>query len=500
MNSADAILLGIDVGTSSCKVAAFTREAKVVADETREYSLIVGAPGHVEQSPDEWWEAIADAIRATAEKVGPERIAGIGISGQSWSAIPMDESGTVLANTPIWMDTRSESICQRILGNVSGERILQVSGNRLSPSYTTAKIVWFQEHHPDIYDRTAVFLQSNSFIAQRLTGSISMDLSQGYGVHAWDTETGAYDEDLARDLGIDLSKLPVPVDCHEVVGTVTRAAAGKTGLVEGTPVVAGGLDAACGTLGAGVMEPGETQEQGGQAGGMSIVSTRPVRDPRLILGRHVVPGRWLVQGGTVAGGASLRWARDAFGCPDTTFEQISAEAAEVPVGSGGLWFLPYLEGERGPIWDPKAQGVLFGLRFGVFKPAVWRAVMEGVGYSLLDNVRIAEEAGAEIGEIYSVGGAASSAVWTQIKADMLGREIFVPQAETASCLGAAVLAGVGAGVYSSFGEARGFLGEVQRSYKPIPENTERYRAGFEIYQQLYRDLRDTMHRAADMAQ
>lgn len=492
------VLIGIDVGTSSTKVAAFERDASVLAVVTREYRLIVDKPGFVEQDPNEWWEVIAAATKDIAEQVGAERIAGVGLSGQSWSAIPVDQDGTVLANTPIWMDTRSQSICDELNEKVGADRILAVAGNPLSPTYTTGKLVWFQRNMPEVYERTRWFLQSNSFIAYRLTGEVSQDYSQSYGIHAWDTATGQYDQQLADELGIDLTKLPEPVECHHVVGTVTAEAAKKTGLLEGTPVVAGGLDAACGTLGGGVMRVGQTQEQGGQAGGMSIVTDHPVRDPRLILARHVVPGVWLFQGGSVAGGASLNWARNTFGTPGLGFEQISADADTVPVGSNGLWFLPYLQGERSPLWDADAQGVFFGLNFATTRPAIWRSVMEGVAYALLDNVEVAEAAGAETGILYSVGGGATSPVWTQLKADVLGKEIRVPEADTASCLGAAVLAGVGTGVYDSFEDAGQYLGEVHRVHKPNPENTKRYRELFAIYRELYSALAPTMHKAAEM--
>ena len=497
-STAKDVLIGIDVGTSSTKVAAFTRDAAVLADQTRDYRLVVDAPGFVEQDPNEWWEAITLATRAVVETVGAHRVAGVGVSGQSWSAVPVDADGTVLANTPIWMDTRSQNICDDLVARVGADRILAVSGNRLAPTYTTGKIIWFQRNRPEVYRAARWFLQSSSFIVLRLTGRVSQDVSQSYGIHAWDTATGEYDQTLAAELSLDLTRLPQAVPCHEVVGTVTAEASAATGLAAGTPVVAEGLDAACGTLGAGVMRVGQTQEQGGQAGGMSIVTDSPVRDERLILSRHVVPGTWLFQGGSIAGGASLNWARNTFGGPQDTFKKIDTDAEGVPVGSDGVWFLPYLQGERGPIWDSDAQGLLFGLGFGTTKAAIWRAVMEGVAFSLLDNVTVAEEAGAETGVLYSVGGAAGSHLWTQIKADVLGKEIRVPAASTASCLGAAVLAGVGTGLYESFDDAARYLGRVERRHTPNPANTARYRELFRIYRELYTSLAPTMHRAADL--
>ena len=223
--------------------------------------------------------------------ISGEQIAGVGIDGQSWSAIAIDHEGNVLTDTPIWMDTRAQEICDRLNNEIGSENIFNVAGNSLQPSYTTAKILWYKENMPEVYNKIYKILQSNSFIAYRLTGAITQDLSQGYGLHCFDMRTGTWDEVMCEKLGIPVDFLPEIVACDKVVGTVTEEAATQSGLTVGTPVVAGGLDAACGTLGAGVIHPGETQEQGGQAGGMSICTDTYKADPSLILGYHVVPGK-----------------------------------------------------------------------------------------------------------------------------------------------------------------------------------------------------------------
>ena len=260
-------LLGIDIGTSSCKVALFEKDGTVVASTTGDYAVYYPHPGWAEQNPDEWWEAVCGAVKELLEnsKVNPVDIKGIGIDGQSWSAIAIDREGRVLTNTPIWMDTRAKDICDRLNESIGKERIFEVCGNPLEPSYTTAKILWYKENLPDVYRNIWKILQSNSFIAYRLTGEISQDICQAYGLHFFHMRTGQWDADLCREMGIPMEFMPDIVPCHQVVGTVTKAAAEQTGLAVGTPVVAGGLDAACGTLGAGVVHPGETQEQGGQA-------------------------------------------------------------------------------------------------------------------------------------------------------------------------------------------------------------------------------------------
>ncbi len=497
--SQSELLLGIDIGTSACKVAAFTLQGRLVAQASKDYPLLSLGQGRVEQDPNHWWEATGDALRRLADQIDTSRILGVGLSGQSWSAVPVDHQGEVLANTAIWMDTSAAGLCRELSNRIDPDRLLRVSGNPLQPSYTTPKIALMARERPDLYRRTAVFLQSNSFIALRLTGQISQDLSQAYGLHCFDTVTGQYDQGLADDLGIDLAKLPTPVDCHQVIGQVTAQAGAVTGLRPGTPVVAGGLDAACAALGAGVLRPGQVQEQGGQAGGMSVVTERPTPDPRLILSRHVVPGLWLLQGGTVAGGASLRWARQTLGCPDLDFEAISAQADGVGAGADGLWYLPYLSGERSPLWDPDACGVFFGLRLGTSRAALFRAVMEGVAYSLMDNLCVAEAAGAACRTLTATGGAAQSLVWTQIKADVTDRVVEVPAAGQASTLGAALLAGVGVGAYTGFDQAGQSTGEVVRRHQPAADR-QVYAEGFTVYRDLYHRLKPLMAQTAAMNQ
>lgn len=498
----EQLLLGIDIGTSSCKVAAFTLEGKVAASATGDYPVYYPQPGWVEQNPEEWWSAVCGAVQAVFQQgVSPSSIAAVGIDGQSWSCIPMGSDGNVLYNTPIWMDTRSDSICQRVKAEIGEDAIFRVSGNPFQPSYTTPKILWFLENLPEIYEKTRYFLQSNSYVAFQLTGVFSQDLCQTYGLHVANVATGEYDLDLCRAMGIDAAKLPPVFPCHEVIGHVTATAAAMTGLQEGTPVVAGGLDAACGTLGAGVYLEGQTQEQGGQAGGMSICESHPYGDPALILSNHVVPGMWLLQGGTVGGGASLNWFAKEFGgveefqareTGENKFALIDKLAAKTPAGADGMVFLPYLFGERSPIWDPNAKGVFYGLTFDKTRGHFFRAVMEGASFALRHNLECAEHAGAPVGEMYAMGGAANSALWTQIKADVTGKVIHVPASDTATTLGAAILAGVGVGAYRSFGEAVSRTIHVKKTYRPNDGNADIYNRNYTLYRELYEKLKDTM--------
>ncbi len=485
-------LLGIDIGTSSCKAALFDRNGKIVGQITKDYSVFYPHPGWAEQNPEDWWEAVCAAVRAliSDHQIHPDEIAGIGVDGQSWSAIAIDKGGNVLTNTPIWMDTRAEECCAELDKQIGREAVFQVCGNPLMPSYTTPKVLWYQKHLPEVYQKADKILQSNSFIVYRLTGVISQDKSQGYGWHCFDMRQKDWDKALCQEMGIRPSLLPEMYSCHQIVGGVTKQAAQATGLTEGTPVVAGGLDAACGALGAGVLHAGETQEQGGQAGGMSICMEEYHADDRLILGCHVVPEKWLLQGGTVGGGGTLRWFDREFG--NGNFKQLDDLASKVSAGSDGVVFLPYMAGERSPIWNPDAKGVYYGLDFSKTKGHFIRATLEGVAYSLRHNLETAEQAGAAVGELLAVGGAANSKLWMQIKADVTGKPVKVPFADAATTLGAALLAGVGVGFYHDFEEAVNSTVSVTKEYQPDMEKYAIYEQGYRTYLELYRRLEPMM--------
>lgn len=499
------VLLGIDIGTSACKAAAFDRSGRVVAQASADYPVHYPSPGWAEQDPEDWWQSVCAAVRKVLEKgIRPSDICGVGIDGQSWSAIPVDKDGKVLCPTPIWMDTRASDICRELKARYGEERLLNVSGNPVQPMYTMPKVLWYKANRPEVYEKADKILQSNSFIAWRLTGVMSQDLSQGYGWNCFDMARCRWDLELCRDMGVRETLLPELAACHQIIGTVTAEAAAQTGLAVGTPVAAGGLDAACGTLGVGVIEPGQTQEQGGQAGGMSICTDRCTPDARLILGAHVVPDLWLLQGGTVGGSGCLKWFEQEFGAAEraaaaekgcNSFEALSAEADTIAPGSDGMVFLPYMAGERSPIWDPDAKGVFYGLDFSKTRPHFARAVMEGVAYSLRHNLETAAQAGAEVAELYSMGGAANSLVWTQIKADVTGKRILVPSADTATALGAAILAGVGTGVYGSFRQAVDETVQIRRTHEPNAENQAAYDRGYDTYRALYEALKSQMKEA-----
>lgn len=503
------LLLGVDIGTSACKIAVFRGNGEVVATANGDYKVYYPRPGYAEQDPDEWWSAVCKATKECLQKgnIDPADIAGIGVDGQSWSAIPVDKEGNVLTRTPIWMDTRAKDICDRLNREIGEDEIFRVSGNPLTAPYTTGKVLWYKENLSEVYKHTYKILQSNAFIVYRLTGQVSQDICQSYGWHCFNMEKGIWDDAMRKAMGIPEEFLPEISACHAVVGTVTKEAARQSGLVEGIPVVAGALDAACGTLGAGVLHNGETQEQGGQAGGMSICIDTYKADPRLILSYHAVPDCWIIQGGTTGGGGVMRWLEREFADYErvmakelgkSSLVQFNEIAEKVAPGSDGLIFLPYMSGERTPIWDPHAKGVYYGMDFSKTKGHFVRAAMEGVAYSLRHNLEVAEEAGASAKVLRAMGGSANSLLWTQIKSDITGKPIVVPDSDTATTLGAVMLAGVGVGLYRDFQDAVDLTVTIKREHKPNPVVKAVYDENYEIYLELYKNLKETMRRSGGM--
>lgn len=499
------LLLGIDIGTSGCKIALFSPEGQIACEKTMSYPVYYPKPGYVEQDPEDWWNAVCQGTRELIEenRIDPKEIAGVGVDGQGWAAIAVDKDGCVLTRNPIWMDTRSNEICAVLNKDAGQANIFELSGNPLKAQYSTGKVLWYKQHLPEVYSKTDKILQSNSFIVYKMTGEMTQDVSQGYAYHCFDMRNACWNSEMAKALGIELRLLPELTACHDVVGKVSEAASRLMGLLPGTPVVAGGLDAACGTLGAGVIHQGETQEQGGQAGGMSICMENYHAHPDLILGCHVVPNRWLLQGGTTGGGGVVRWFDEQFGFEEhqkaaqlggSPLKYLDILIKEIPAGSEGLVFLPYMAGERSPIWNENAKGVYFGLDFSKTKAHMARASLEGVAFALKHNIEVAESAGANVGTLRATGGSANSRVWTQIKADVTGKAIDIPGSGFETTLGAAILAGVGVGVYKDFDDAVSKTIRVKQTYTPNEENQEVYEKGYQMYRSLYETLKPMMHK------
>ena len=488
-------ILSIDIGTSGAKVMLLDISSKRLSALSYAYKTESPAPGTYQQDPRDWWTAVCEAIPALlkAEHVSKDDIGAIGVDGVSWTPVILDADGNVLCGAPLWYDTSSQAQCVKLRKAVGEAAAFNCSRNPLQPYYEDSKVLMFRETQPEVMQKCRHILSSNGYIGYRLTGEMRQDICQAYGFMCFDMAKGSWNERLAEKAGFDISLIPALTECSEVIGTVTKAAAELTGLNAGTPVIAGGLDAACGALGAGVYAPGPVHEQSGSAGGMSICCGVCPSAPGLILSRHVVSGQWLLQGGTVGGGQLVNWLCDVF-MPDCSRnearELLCMEAAAVPEGADGLVFLPYMAGERSPIWDPDAKGSFFGFDYSKMRVHIVRSVMEGAAFALRHNLEAAVNAGAKLDMMRAVGGASANPLWMQMKADITGVPICAVDSPHATALGCAVLAGVGTGMLSGYDAVNEYV-SLCEPYEPRAEFAA-------LYDELYRKYVSIYPRTADL--
>ncbi len=498
------VILTVDVGTSSTKTAVWDEQGTALAEASSPYSLNRPQPLWAEIDPNVWWEAICDTIQQVVSqaRIDAVDIAGIGIDAISWTLIPVDEAVNPLAPAMIWLDRRAGEETTWLQSRPEAEQFINLSANPLDEAYITPKLVWLRKNRPQIFDGAHKFLEATGFIVARFTGQFICDYTQAYGYHFFDIKNERWDENAAATIGVPLEKMPRLCPTTEIIGTVTTQAAADTGLRPGIPVIAGCLDAAVGALGSGVTRPGQTNEQGGQAGGLGISLDRVVVEPRLIFSHHVVPGQYLLAAGTVGGG-SLGWFRDVLGQVETAvstlidqnpFHLFSQQAAQSPPGANGLVFLPYMAGERTPLWSSVARGVFFGLSYNTSRADILRAIMEGCAFAVYDNLQIAAEHGVTVDEYLGSGGATQSAVWCQIKADVYGSPFVVAQradgGEGGHGLGLFALTAHAVGLIDDIGECVNSLLPKRRVYEPSPPNHALYQELFQVYRSVSRKLLD----------
>lgn len=504
MKTAARYILTVDVGTSSTKTSLWTELGQLVAHATSAYELRRAEPLWAEIDGDTWWQAVCKTIRtvlATSE-VDPATVAGIGVDGVGWTLIPVDRTGTPLRPAMIWLDRRAEEETTWLKSLPEAESLVNLDANPLDAAYITPKLIWLKKNHPDIFHSAHKFLEATGFIVSRFTGEFVCDHTQAYGYHFFDIRNQKWDQDAARAIGVPIEKMPELCGSSEIVGSVTEKAAEQTGLKPGTPVIAGCLDAAAGALGSGVIKPGQTNEQGGQAGGVGISLDQVLVEPRLIFSHHVIPGQYLLQAGTVGGG-SLSWFRDQLGHPEVNagnlisqnpFELFSQQVEKSKPGANGLIFLPYMAGERTPLWSSIARGVFFGLSYTTSRADILRAIMEGCAFAVYDNLQIAEEHSVLIDEFLGSGGAIHSAVWCQIKADIYGKPFIIARradgGEGGHGLGLFALTAHGVGLCKDIAACVSDLLPTRQVFEPSTENHALYQELFTVYRNLSRKLMD----------
>ncbi len=489
--------MGIDIGTGGTRALLVDERGRVRAGFTAAHEeMRMERPLWAEQRPENWWEAAQQAIRGVLREAGATgaQVRGLGLSGQMHGLVMLDEAGRVIRPSLIWCDQRSQAQVDWVNQTLGPETVLRYTANPVLTGFTLPKLLWVRDHEPANFARMRKMLLPKDYIRFRLTGGYASEVSDASGTSLFDVVRRQWAFEMAERLGLDRSILPGVFESSEVTGTVTREAAEATGLQAGTPVVGGGGDQASSAVGNGIVEPGIVSCTLGTSGVVFAYMEEPAYDPqgRVHTFCHAVRGAWHVMGVTQGAGLSLQWFRNHL-APGTDYDDLTAAAASAPAGSHGLFWLPYLMGERTPHLDAFARGGWIGLTAKHTRADLIRALLEGVSYSQKDCLDLIVQLGVRVRSVRVSGGGARSAFWRQLLADVFGKPVVVLETQEGSAYGAALLALAGTGVYSSVPEVcRAAIREVD-SVEPRAAESEWYARGHALYRALYPALK-AVHR------
>jgi xylulokinase len=487
-------VLGIDISTTATKAALIDETGAVRGVGGSEYAFDVPQPLWSEQDPGLWWDGAVTAIRSVLASTGipGDDVAAIGLTGQMHGLVLLDERDEVLRPAILWNDQRTAAECDAIRYAIGPERLIAITGNDALTGFTAPKIVWVRDHEPATWQRIAHILLPKDFVRLRLTGDHATDKADGAGTILFDLAARDWSRDVVEALGIDQRWLPETYEGPQVTGVVNAATAELIGVRPGTPVIAGGGDQAANAVGLGAVEPGTPALSLGTSGVVFAPTERPIVEPggRVHAFCHSVPDRWHLMAVMLSAAGSLRWFRDTV-APGVAYGDLTDAAGEVSAGSDGLWFLPYLSGERSPHPDPLARGAFVGLTVGHDRRHLTRAVLEGVAYGLRDGLDLMVAAGMPVPtRIRASGGGTASRVWRQILADVLEVEIATVATTEGAAYGAGVLAAVGAGWHATVQAAADAWVRTSVLASPGPDAAV-YRERHAGYRALYPALSST---------
>ena len=508
-----AHLLGLDIGTSGTKAILVREDGHIAAKATQEYPLLTPKPGWAEQHPRDWWEAACATAKSVLAKSGiaPAEIKGIGLSGQMHGSVFLDKKGGVVRPCILWCDARTAAECDEINETVGAARFFKTCCNPPMVGFTAPKVVWLKNHEPAKYKQVRHIMLPKDYVRYKLTGEMLCEVSDAAGTVLFDVRKRAWAGGVLDALGIPREWMPEVRESYDVCGTITAEAAYLTGLKEGTPVVGGGADNTCAGIGSGVVIEGRVSASLGTSG-VVFAPTNDVRvdsKKRVHTFVHSTRRQWYLMGAMMSAGMSLRWYRD-----NVAFDEIALAAKEgsdvydryvemaamLPAGAEGLWFLPYLQGERSPHNDPFARGCFVGLTFKHGRTHIVRAILEGITFGMRDMLEVIKELGTKIREIRALGGGAKSPFWRQLMADVFGDEIVILAQEEGGAMGAAILAGVGAGVFGDFKETTDRLVKVASRVEPNKKTHKQYAERYALFREMYRALKPLFPSVARLQQ
>ncbi len=498
-------LIGVDIGTSGTKSVLFDQTGCEIASASVEYPLYQPQNGWAEQDPADWWRAAASTIRTVLEKsrINAADVKGVGLSGQMHGLVMLDADGNILRRSIIWCDGRTGEECREITKRVGKERLIAITANPALTGFTAGKILWVRRHEPDLFDKCRHILLPKDYIRYQLTGVYATEVSDASGMNLLDVPSRCWSQEVLAALEIDEELLARVYESPDVTGFITAEAAALTGLRAGTPVVGGAGDNAAAAVGTGVVKAGRAFTTIGTSGVIFAHSDQLTIDPtgRVHTFCHSVPGCWTVMSCTLAAGLSLKWFRDTFciaereaalGLGVDPYELMNAQAARSPIGANRLLYLPYLMGERSPILDENARGAFIGLSAMHTKYDLLRAVMEGVTYSQRQNLDVLRGMGVTFTEMLACGGGGRSSFWRQMLSDVYDCPVStVASSGESPALGAAILAGVGAGVYSSVQQGCDTVIRTNTPEQPDAARGAQYEPYYRVFCGLYPALQET---------
>ncbi len=508
-----SIFLGIDIGTSGTKTLAVGEQGQILAAATAEYPIYHPKPLWSEQDPEDWWQATVKTVRAVIKKakLKPADVKAIGLSGQMHGSVFLDKNNRVIRKALLWNDQRTAAECQEIERRAGGRaELIRMVANPALTGFTAPKILWLRNHEPKNFAKTAKVLLPKDDIRRRLTGNFASEVSDASGMLLLDVANRRWSTELLSKLELDRSLLGDLYESEEVTGNLTREAAAELGLSTDCLVVGGAGDNAAGAVGNGIVTTGTLWTSIGTSGVMFAHSDTVQVDPlgRLHTFCHAVRGKWHLMGVNLSAGGCLQWFRNqlcqaemaaAKKSKKEPYDLLTDEAAAIAPGSQGLFFLPYLSGERTPHADPVARACFIGLTLAHSRGHMVRAVLEGVTYALRDSLAIVNQLGVPVRQIRASGGGARSPLWRQIQADVLGHKVVSLKAEEGPAYGVALLAAVGAGTFKSVEEACAATIRVATTTAPKAKARGVYDAAFPVYQDLYQSLKDDFQRIAALA-
>ena len=487
--------LGIDIGTGGSRALLVNSQGEVVAAHTAAHEeILMLQPLWAEQRPENWWDAAVASVQGVlaASGIAPSEIKGVGLSGQMHGLVVLDESNQVQRPSLIWCDQRSQAQVDWVNSTVGRQKVLDCIANPVLTGFTLPKLLWVRDHEPEVYEKVRKVLLPKDYIRFKLTSDFATEVSDASGTALFDVVNRRWSTELASAVGVDPAVLPKCYESSDITGTISREASALTGIPEGTPVVGGGGDQAASAVGNGIVSAGIVSCTLGTSGVVFAHMEQVAYDPagRVHTFCHAVRDKWHVMGVTQGAGLSLQWFRNQL-APGVDYDTLMAEAATSPAGSEGLQWLPYLMGERTPHLDAMARGGWIGLTAKHRRADLIRSLIEGVSYSQKDCLDIVEGLGVAVGSVRASGGGAKSPFWRQILADVFDKPVVTLASQEGSALGAALLAMVGTGEYSSVPEVCGAVVREQARVAPDAAASATYAKGHKVYQSLYPALRDS---------